>query len=95
LLAQGFLSRALRARHSGCAMNKDTLLAILRHALTFVGGLAAQQGFASSDDITAGVGAVITLVGLGWSIYEKRARAAAAPAASTPPPPSTPTAPAV
>lgn len=55
-------------------MNKDTILAILRHAATFGGGVLTSQGLASADDINTGAGALVTLVGVVWSILEKRAR---------------------
>lgn len=54
-------------------MNKDTILGILRHAATFGGGVLTSKGLASSDDISTGVGALITLIGVVWSIMEKRA----------------------
>jgi hypothetical protein len=55
-------------------MNKTAILALLRHGLTFLGGALASQGVADSAEIEQGIGAVITLIGLGWSIYEKKNR---------------------
>lgn len=55
-------------------MNKDTILAITRHAATFGGGALTSQGLATNEDITSGVGALVTLIGVIWSILEKRAR---------------------
>lgn len=59
-------------------MNKDTILGILRHALTFGGGYLASTGLASSSEIEGGIGAVVTLVGVIWSILQKRSAAKAA-----------------
>ena len=53
-------------------MNATLLSAVVRHALTTVGGgLAVSWGIdgATWEGI---VGAVATLAGLGWSIYDKR-----------------------
>ena len=50
----------------------DKVLGLLRHALTFVGGVLVTKGYV--DDAAQAeslVGAVITLIGGGWSIYTK------------------------
>ncbi len=59
-------------------MNKETILGIIRHAATFGGGVLTSNGLASDDDITSGVGALVTLIGVIWSITQKRAAAKAA-----------------
>jgi hypothetical protein len=46
------------------------LLGVVRHALTLVGGM-----FLTGDDVTQFVGAGMTLIGLAWSVIEKRQRA--------------------
>lgn len=53
-------------------MNRDSILAVIRHGLTFAGGGLATNGLATQDEITQLVGAIVTLVGLVWSILEKR-----------------------
>ena len=53
-------------------MNKDSILGIVRHILTFGGGFMTQNGMATQDDITTGVSAVVTLVGVIWSILSKK-----------------------
>jgi hypothetical protein len=68
-------------------MNTNTrsmLLALLRHGLTTAGGALTTQGLASSDEVNQLAGAVITIVGIVWSIFEKRARNKAAQPASAP-----------
>lgn len=53
-------------------MTKDAILGFVRHILTFGGGFAVQSGLTTQDEITVGVGAVVTLIGLAWSIIQKR-----------------------
>lgn len=50
----------------------DMILGLIRHVLTYGGGYLTAQGLASDSEITAGVSAVITLVGLAWSIIDKK-----------------------
>ena len=38
-------------------MNKESILGIVRHILTFGGGFMTQNGMATQDDITTGVSA--------------------------------------
>lgn len=51
-------------------------LALLRHALTFVGGLLASKGYVDSGTIESASGAILTLAGIVWSVLEKNARPA-------------------
>ena len=53
-------------------MNKETWLGVVRHVLTFGGGFLASWGYIGSGDVEIAVGAVITLIGLGWSAWDKR-----------------------
>ena len=55
-------------------MNKDTILAIIRHLLTFGGGLLSAKGLTDAGEVETASGAIITLVGVIWSIIEKRSR---------------------
>ena len=48
------------------------LLGIVRHILTFGGGFMTQAGIASDDQVTTGVSAIVTLVGLVWSVLNKK-----------------------
>lgn len=52
-------------------MTKDVILGFIRHLLTFGGGFVTAEGLANADEITTGVSAVVTLVGLIWSIIDK------------------------
>jgi hypothetical protein len=53
-------------------MNKDMLLGFIRHLLTFGGGFLATKGVASTSNIELGIGAIVTLIGVVWSIWDKK-----------------------
>jgi len=55
-------------------MSKEAILGVVRHILTFMGGFAAERGIASGEEVQTGVGAVITLIGLVWSVLNKRGK---------------------
>ncbi len=52
-------------------MNKEKVLGIIRHALTFVGGFLVMKGLVDESVVTEVVGGVITLVGTIWSVINK------------------------
>lgn len=52
-------------------MTNNPFLGVLRHLLTFGGGYLTSNGLVSASEVEAGVGALITLGGIAWSIYEK------------------------
>lgn len=52
-------------------MGKETMLGIVRHVLTFAGGLLVYMGWADEGTATAITGAIFTLVGGFWSIWDK------------------------
>jgi hypothetical protein len=49
----------------------DLILAALRHAMTTVGVFVISAGYADADTWIGVSGAVITLVGFGWSALRK------------------------
>jgi formylmethanofuran dehydrogenase subunit C len=53
-------------------MNKEQILGIIRHTLTFVGGIIIAQGIASESLTTDLIGGIITVVGTIWSIVSKK-----------------------
>ena len=55
-------------------MNKDTILSIVRHLLTFGGGFAAAKFNLAAGDIEAVVASLLALVGVVWGVVEKRNR---------------------
>jgi hypothetical protein len=52
-------------------MSKEKVLGIIRHSLTFVGGLLVTKGFIDETMLTETIGAIITLTGVIWSIVAK------------------------
>ena len=53
-------------------MNKQQTLGIIRHTLTFVGGLLVMNGVTTNAVTTEIVGAAMTLIGGIWSIINKK-----------------------
>ena len=53
-------------------MTKDQVLGIIRHTLTFVGGILIMKGIATEVMTQEAVGAIITAVGAVWSIIKNK-----------------------
>jgi hypothetical protein len=53
-------------------LTKEQLLGIVRHGLTFVGGLLLMKGLVDEAILSEISGAVITLTGAIWSIINKK-----------------------
>lgn len=53
-------------------MKKDELLGLVRHALTFVGGIIVTKGLIDESLFQELLGGVMTLVGAAWSIVSKK-----------------------
>lgn len=53
-------------------MNKSQILGIIRHTLTFVGGLLVLRGYIDEGTLTEIIGGVITLTGAIWSVVSKQ-----------------------
>lgn len=53
-------------------LTKDQLLGIVRHSLTFVGGILIMKGMVDESTWAEVVGGAITLVGSVWSITHKK-----------------------
>jgi hypothetical protein len=53
-------------------LTKEQLLGIVRHGLTFVGGLLLMKGLVDEAMLSEISGAVITLTGAIWSIINKK-----------------------
>jgi len=51
---------------------KEQVLGLIRHALTFVGGLLIAKGLISESVSVDIIGGVMTLVGSIWSILSKK-----------------------
>jgi hypothetical protein len=53
-------------------LNKEQVMGIVRHALTFIGGIVVMKGLVDETVITEVIGGVMTLVGTIWSILDKK-----------------------
>lgn len=53
-------------------MKKEIVFGIIRHTLTFVGGILVLKGVVDEATLSEITGAIITLVGGIWSVLEKR-----------------------
>lgn len=54
------------------SISKEQALGIIRHTLTFVGGLLVLKGLVDEAVVNEIVGGVITLVGTIWSVVAKQ-----------------------
>ena len=53
-------------------MKREMVLGIIRHTLTFVGGIFITRGLIDESTLQTLVGSSITLIGTIWSIITKR-----------------------
>jgi flagellar motor component MotA len=53
-------------------MNKEKVLGLLRHTLTFVGGILISKGLVDETMLAEVVGAFVTIVGGVWSVLVKK-----------------------
>ena len=51
-------------------MNKEQILGIIRHTLTFVGGILVIKGIATEAMTNEVIGAVMTAAGAIWSVIK-------------------------
>ncbi len=54
-------------------MKQEQILGIIRHVLTFVGGIAIAKGVIDEAMFTQISGAIVTLIGSIWSVISKNA----------------------
>ena len=52
-------------------LTQEQVLGIIRHTLTFVGGIVIARGLVDETVVTEIIGGVVTLVGAIWSIVDK------------------------
>lgn len=45
---------------------------LIRHVLTTAGGVLAANGWLAESDVNTAVGAIVTLIGVVWSVAAKR-----------------------
>ncbi|MEH3144410.1 MAG: hypothetical protein PGN34_03465 [Methylobacterium frigidaeris] len=65
-------------------MNSEQALSLLRTMLQVCGGIAVGRGWIGADEMTAVIGAVLTLAATAWGLYARRAAGLVAAAASLP-----------
>jgi len=54
-------------------MNKESILGVVRHLLTFSGGLLVTKGIGLDEQMMLeAVGSIITLIGIVWSVRQKK-----------------------
>ena len=53
-------------------LTKEQVLGIVRHTLTFVGGIVVMKGLVDETVVTEISGGVMTLVGTIWSVINKK-----------------------
>jgi hypothetical protein len=53
-------------------MTKDQILSLIRHTLTFVGGVFISQGILDNSVSEQIIATTITLIGLVWGVLEKK-----------------------
>lgn len=51
---------------------QDTILGLIRHTLTASGGGLVAKGLLTASTLEQGIGALITLIGVIWSIINKQ-----------------------
>ena len=51
---------------------REAVMGILRHGLTTLGGAVVGSGYLSGSELEAAIGAILTLVGVIWSVIQKR-----------------------
>ena len=49
----------------------DKTLGLVRHILTFVGGYLVTSGYLTESALNTGIGALVTLIGVVWSVIDK------------------------
>jgi len=50
----------------------DALFGVIRHAMTTAGGGLVAAGVVTNEQWTALVGGVVAILGIGWSIWQKK-----------------------
>ena len=53
-------------------LSKEQILGIVRHTLTFIGGIVVMKGLVDETMVTEIIGGVMTLVGAVWSVIDKK-----------------------
>lgn len=52
-------------------LTKEQVLGLVRHTLTFIGGIVVMKGLIDETTVTEIIGGVVTLAGTIWSVIAK------------------------
>lgn len=52
-------------------MKKEQIFGVIRHTLTFVGGLLVMKGIVDDSVVEALISGIMTITGIIWSVVEK------------------------
>ena len=50
----------------------EQLKGLIRHVLTFAGGIVVAKGLASDSNVSEAIGAAMTIIGAVWSVLSKK-----------------------
>ena len=53
-------------------LTKEQIMGIIRHGLTFIGGILVMKGLVDETTVTEIIGGAMTLTGAIWSIIDKK-----------------------
>jgi len=53
-------------------MKKEQVLGMIRHALTFIGGVLVIKGLSNETNVEETIGAVMTAIGFLWSVIKNK-----------------------
>lgn len=53
------------------AMKKEQIMGLVRHGLTFIGGIVLSKGLIEESTLAEIIGSISTLIGAIWSISSK------------------------
>lgn len=53
-------------------LKKEQILGIVRHTLTFIGGIVVMKGLTDEAAVTEVIGSAMTFIGIIWSIIDKK-----------------------
>lgn len=71
-VAQKIASEALSKITPKQETQMDIILGLIRHALTAGGGVLVAKGYLDAGGAETVVGAIITLIGAVWSVWDKK-----------------------
>ncbi len=52
-------------------MKKEQIFGVIRHSLTFIGGLLVMKGIIDDSNLETLISGILTITGIIWSVVEK------------------------